>query len=190
MKGQWCYWKEHFSSEKCLEIINEAKKNNEYQQATVGTGNGFSVNEDIRRSKVIWIRNEGYWNSIFNEIEKMTKRSNDDWFDVRYNHLPPLQFTEYDSSYLGEYKMHQDVMWPSKSDTERKISFVIQLSDPSDYEGGDFKFHYVSSIPDSTEIKKQGTVIFFPSLVHHELQPVTKGTRYSLVGWWEGPNWR
>lgn len=189
MTGQWCYWKNHFTKDKCLEIQQQAMLVPD-QPATVGYNNGFNVNHQIRKSRIRWIKKEGFWIEIYEELEKMTKKSNDDWFDVRYNYLPPLQFTEYDSAYEGEYKMHQDVMWPSKGDTERKISFVIQISDPEQYQGGDLQFHHVSAVPDPVEIKSQGTVIFFPSLVHHQLTPVTRGVRYSLVGWWEGPNWR
>ena len=36
--------------------------------------------------------------------------------------------------------------------------------------------------------KDKGTITFFPSHVLHEVTPVTKGTRYSLVSWVQGPN--
>jgi PKHD-type hydroxylase len=39
-----------------------------------------------------------------------------------------------------------------------------------------------------TNIKpKTGSVIVFPSYVHHRVKPVTKGTRYSVVAWYGGP---
>ena len=33
---------------------------------------------------------------------------------------------------------------------------------------------------------KQGSMIIFPSNLYHEVEPVTKGTRYSLVQWYKG----
>ena len=33
---------------------------------------------------------------------------------------------------------------------------------------------------------KKGDIIVFPSFVHHKVNPVTKGTRYSAVQWWCG----
>lgn len=189
MRGHWCYWKEHFSAEKCDEIIRNAKEL-PLVRATVGMKENASINEDIRRSEIRWVTQNGYWCDLFDEMSRITKRSNDDWFDVRYTHLPNMQFTEYDSEYLGEYKVHQDVAWPSTGDVERKLSFVIQLSDPNDYEGGELKLHNVPNSLPQDVIKTRGTVIFFPSLIFHEVTPVTKGVRYSLVGWWEGPNWR
>ena len=35
--------------------------------------------------------------------------------------------------------------------------------------------------------KNQGTIIVFPSFIRHRVNPVTKGIRYSLVNWFEGP---
>ena len=37
------------------------------------------------------------------------------------------------------------------------------------------------------EMNRQGTVIVFPSDTQHRVTPVTKGVRYSLVNWFEGP---
>ena len=36
-------------------------------------------------------------------------------------------------------------------------------------------------------LKTKGTIINFPSFVWHRVTPVTKGTRYSLVVWHNGP---
>lgn len=70
----------------------------------------------------------------------------------------------------------------------RKLSAVIQLSDPNEYEGGDLQL-YVGSEP--TNIKKQkGLVVVFPSFVLHRVTPVTGGTRRSLVAWLSGPKFR
>ena len=33
------------------------------------------------------------------------------------------------------------------------------------------------------EAREQGSIIVFPSSVYHMVEPVTKGTRYSLVMW-------
>ena len=38
--------------------------------------------------------------------------------------------------------------------------------------------------------QKTGNITFFPSYLPHEVTPVTKGTRYSLVMWFLGNPWR
>lgn len=66
----------------------------------------------------------------------------------------------------------------------RKLSMSLQLSDPNDYEGGELLLH-LSHNP--TVISKQkGMMVFFPSHTLHEVTPVTKGERYSLVAWIHG----
>ena len=67
---------------------------------------------------------------------------------------------------------------------------MIQLSDPNDYEGGDLQFFDCLYYPDAADIRQQGTVIFFPSFIYHQANPVTSGIRYSLAAWFEGPRWR
>ena len=38
------------------------------------------------------------------------------------------------------------------------------------------------------EANAKGTVIVFPSAILHRVTPVTKGARYSLVQWYNGPD--
>ena len=77
----------------------------------------------------------------------------------------------------------------------RKLSTVISLSDPLDYEGGQFEFDFRnkdegSNLFEVNEIKPIGSIITFPSFVWHQVKPVTKGTRYSLVLWHLGKPWK
>tara|TARA_Y100000385_G_scaffold282647_1_gene337444 strand:+ start:201 stop:1013 length:813 start_codon:yes stop_codon:yes gene_type:complete len=70
----------------------------------------------------------------------------------------------------------------------RKISMTVNLSDPKTYEGGNLKIDkgpYVKGerYVDCHDIRPQGSVICFPSFTNHCVEPVTSGTRYSLVLW-------
>ena len=70
---------------------------------------------------------------------------------------------------------------------------MVQLSHPDDYENGDFqiKNFYGNELTEHKEsLRNRGTVIVFPSFLEHQVTPVTKGTRYSLVQWYRGPDWR
>jgi hypothetical protein len=57
-----------------------------------------------------------------------------------------------------------------------------------EYKGGAFSFSECTS-PDPVISKQKGTVLVFPSYLQHSVQPVTSGTRRSLVAWFEGPKW-
>ena len=71
----------------------------------------------------------------------------------------------------------------------RKLSFVLQLSDPDDYEGGNLQLldeagnSYIAP-------RQRGTVILFDSRTQHRVQKVRTGVRKSLVGWTVGPRWK
>jgi PKHD-type hydroxylase len=70
----------------------------------------------------------------------------------------------------------------------RKISITINLSKPESYEGGNLKFDFgphatKERFHECMEIRPRGSIIVFPSFLHHQVTPVKKGTRYSLVVW-------
>ena len=78
----------------------------------------------------------------------------------------------------------------------RKISMTLNLNVPGDYDGGNLKFDFGQNslkedrIKECVEIRPQGSMIVFPSFLHHCVTPVTKGTRYSLVLWCVGEPWK
>ena len=84
----------------------------------------------------------------------------------------------------GHYDWHFDY---GAAFSNRKISFSIQLSDPSDYDGGILE---IAGMPPNEETRKKGTIIMFPSYVRHRVTPVTRGTRYCIVGWVHGPHFK
>ena len=66
----------------------------------------------------------------------------------------------------------------------RTVSCSIILND--DYEGGDFQFEVGAPYEEDriiTLTPSKGCAIVFPSFKFHRVTPVTKGVRYSLVGW-------
>ena len=147
-----------------------------------GVIGGGRIN-DLRRSKVHFIPKtlefSGLYLKIFREIEKF----NNDFFKFHLSEIvEDIQYTEYDESYKGHYDWHLDC---GNSNT-RKLSMVIQLSDPSEYEGGELQVHNGES-PYRTCTKEKGAMIMFPSFLQHRVTPVTKGTRRSLVLWVSGP---
>jgi hypothetical protein len=73
------------------------------------------------------------------------------------------------------------------SNSNRKLSVSIQLSDPSGYEGGDLHLHDGPGTWQCNREKGSGTV--FPSWMLHGVEPVTSGERWVLVAWNLGPPW-
>tara|TARA_B100001094_G_scaffold318817_1_gene362845 strand:+ start:81 stop:854 length:774 start_codon:yes stop_codon:yes gene_type:complete len=70
----------------------------------------------------------------------------------------------------------------------RKLSITINLNKPGEYDGGNLKFDFGphaagKRFHEVEEIRPQGSIIVFPSWTYHQVTPVTRGTRYSMVLW-------
>lgn len=192
MKGEWCYFKNHFSKSTCDTIV-QTIKTRPYEDAVIGVDtNTLAVDKDFRRSRIRFVQQhdtELGW--LFDELWRLGSWANRDWFNFHISKLDYYQIAEYDSSYLGEYKQHHDVFYINNDPFyHRKLSCIIQLTDPNEYEGGNLEFYNLSNFPNSNDLRQQGTVIFFPSFLLHAATKVTKGTRYSLAAWFDGPKWR
>lgn len=191
MKGEWCYFKSYFPADYCQRILDTVLQR-PAQDAKIGVSGGIGTDASFRRSDIRFVnRGDADLDYVFDELWKLAIWANKDWFDVHISKLDYFQIAEYDSSYAGEYKTHHDIFYMNGDPYyHRKLSCVVQLSDPNNYEGGDLTFEHVQHNPDPYEMKEQGTVIFFPSFVRHAAKPVTKGTRHSLAAWFDGPKWR
>ncbi len=176
----WTWRAEMFSTEELDKIVELGKQ--------LQLSNGVALGEDTeyRRSKIAWMNPSEDSNWIYNTLTWNVQTVNRDYFEYDLTHIEPLQFTEYNDSYQGHYGAHLDI--GKNMGGSRKLTFILQLSDAIDYEGGDVRLHFTDtpmSIP-----KERGKLIFFPSWVLHDVTPVTKGTRRSLVGWVAGPKFK
>jgi len=70
----------------------------------------------------------------------------------------------------------------------RKLSVSLQLNKSKDYEGGDLNLYYNNN--PIKMLREQGTLIVFPSYTLHEVTPITKGERNSLVAWVSGKQFK
>ena len=100
-------------------------------------------------------------------------------FDLDDIEVERFQFIEYTEG--SHYDWHMDIGTGLPS--RRKLSVVIQLSDPNDYTGGNLELIGSEENPD---IKEQGTAIAFPSFEYHRVTPLKTGKRYAIVFWMHG----
>ncbi len=155
--------------------------------AKVGYHSESDVNLDHRRSTIRWLSPNGIHRDIHDTIMEYVRLSNRDNFGFDLWGISELQFTEYHGTQDGHFGWHHDVDFLNQSPFDRKLSVVIQLSDPSSYQGGLFDFF---NLPNPTGFEIQGSLMVFPSFYPHRVLPVISGTRYSLVAWVEGPKFR
>jgi PKHD-type hydroxylase len=187
MKGEWCYYKSHFSSDYCNSIL-EKSKDLTFQSATIGV-DGDTLDNNLRKSDVAWIYPQDF-PQLYEEVWKLEREANKEWFGFHVDNLEYIQLARYNCEISAEYKKHQDVFWINKNTRHRKLTAIIQLSNPDTYTGGEFSLFDCNEYPNPEHIKEQGTVIFFPSFTYHQANPVTSGVRHSLACWFEGPKWR
>jgi PKHD-type hydroxylase len=167
----------------------------------------------IRDSEVAWLDDD--W--IYNLINPYIRQANLDsgWrFDLDCSEM--FQFTVYrpggfygwhidgGSDHLSVYKRSVPGVTPddylhTKNQNHigkvRKLSLTINLNKPGEYDGGNLKFDFGPHVQgdrfhECTEIRPQGSIILFPSFQYHQVTPLTRGTRYSLVLWVLGKPFR
>lgn len=159
------------------------------------------TNLKVRDSKTAWIPSSHWICGLCYHYVSMINRDNFR-YDIDGFDKELVQYTSYST---GEYYgWHQDSGVPSlytpeeneeknfvvtNSEKVRKLSFILQLSDPEEYMGGEVQLMRGDGstyfIP-----KTRGTVIVFDSRITHRVRRVTSGLRKSIVGWVVGPRWK
>jgi PKHD-type hydroxylase len=176
----WAFWENAFTPEECKKIIDIGNKKG-LTKAKILTGN---INK-IRDSKISWLYPSDDLEWAYRRMTDIILDLNNRFFKFDlYGFIEGFQFTHYQEP-GGKYKKHIDKALYNHT---RKLSLSIQLSDPKAYQGGDLVLY---NGEDPTFIpKEQGKLILFPSYTLHEVKPVTKGERYSLVAWITGPQFK
>lgn len=176
----WAWWEGAFTDSE-LDWLEERAINSR-EPAQVGGGVGGMVDKNIRRSKITWLGNTSDTLWVFEKLSEVAAKLNAEHF--RFNLMgfgEALQLTSYGQEENGMYGWHQDY----GGGISRKLSLVLQLTDPSRYEGGNLQ---VMTTGQPANVRKQrGLVAAFPSYVLHQVTPVTQGSRQSLVAWISGP---
>lgn len=140
--------------------------------------------ESYRKSKVGWIPQNKKFSWVYEKIEKMIREANGKmWHFDLVGMSEQAQFGVYDGDEKGHYDWHMD-LGNEGVPARRKLSAVLQLSDPESYDGGELKVKVKRD--EITIWKKKGGMCVFPSFYMHKVTPVTKGIRKSLVLWNSG----
>lgn len=148
-------------------------------------GENEDQESDYRISEISWVEenNETRW--IHEKLVDYAITANKAMWDFDiWGFGDSLQYTKYFGD-GGHYDWHLD-LGPNVSN--RKLSCVLQLSTPEEYEGGSLQINPGGNI---LEVPKGlGTLVFFPSFLLHRVTPVSSGVRKSLVTWFCGANLR
>jgi len=174
----YAFWNNAFSKEECQTIIQIAK----HKGLVKGKTRGES---DVRDSKISWLYPIDKMEWVYRRVTDITLNLNERFFKFDlFGISEGFQFTNYEAP-SGKYGKHVD---RTINIPVRKLSISIQLTDPEEYEGGELKLY--NGEEETVMSKAQGTLIIFPSYTLHEVTPVTKGERNSLVTWVTGKSFK
>jgi PKHD-type hydroxylase len=189
MNQLWQFWHASLNNDQVKSIIDIG---DQYPVANAGLGfDGSTHNNGARSSEIRWINpNDPSSRFITDVLWYYAREANRNAFGFDIDYLPDIQYTKYTADDNGKYDWHHDTFWANPTAYDRKISIVIQLTDPSEYEGGDFEIDSQYAQMPADQIRAKGSVMVFPSFLLHRVTPVTKGVRRSLVSWIQGPKFR
>lgn len=166
----------------------------------------------IRQSKNTWLDCESMPADIVQKlVDGINLANKEAEWNLQWDWQERHQYTVYDhrpdAPVTGDfYTWHTDSGPEPQSEGGRirKLSSTLQLSDPEEYEGGNFDYIEYNGVFDRLDThdtlidignckksipfsaKAKGTLIVFPSDTYHQVTPVIKGSRKSLVSWFHG----
>jgi PKHD-type hydroxylase len=202
LSNHYWYFKSALSHKLCDDIIAYGLSENE-DIGRIGNTleNTSELNKDQikkikkkRNSDIVWLHENWIYKEIHPFIHMANKNAG---WNFQWDSTERLQFTKYKLNQY--YDWHTDA-WaePYKDNGSftgkiRKLSVTCQLTDGSEYEGGELEFDFRDYDPhmrdeskhlkQAKEILPKGSIIVFPSFLWHRVKPVRKGVRYSLVAW-------
>lgn len=168
-----------FTEEECQQIIDLCMAN-ELEIGTMYADGQFLIMTDCRSAENWMLPEDGdpTYEWIRERVYKASRELNAGWweFDLESKKVDRLAFVRYPTG--GYFRAHTDNTiapgYPFK-----KLTCVVQLSDPDSYEGGDL---WVTQMDEPCP-RDRGTLIAFPTYSRHLVDDVTSGDRFILVNW-------
>lgn len=172
----WAWHDNVFTPDECDTIIEIGNRD---RLRSGETGKGVT---EYRQSDIRFLHPNRLTAWMFSRITGAVSNLNTQFFGFDLTGFGEgFQFTRYVAP--GQhYDSHTDMSFGMNV---RKLSLVVQLSDPDTYEGGDLELTVSGEV--LTMDRSRGRLVAFPSWTLHRVTPITEGTRYSLVAWVTGP---
>ena len=184
----------------CDEVIKYANEQKEEMARTGGYGDRKLNKQEVldlkrkRNSDLVWLNDTWIYKELHPYVHEANKNAG---WNFEWDRSESCQFTKYKLNQY--YDWHCD-SWDKPYDRKdpnhpehgriRKLSMTCQLTDGSEYKGGELEFDFRNKDPDKKpnivkckEILPKGSLVVFPGFVWHRVCPVKKGTRHSLVIW-------
>ncbi len=159
-----------FTKDQCKEILDSCIEELWLPLSVAGQENFHACRRQKLRGDV-----QGF---PFMDIRAVTKNANDKIYDFNL-----LGIIDQDFPQVFQYSENQFYNWHSDLTVvapSRKITFIINLSDENDYEGGEIEFLNIDTA--NFNVSEQGSCLIFPSFMTYKINPVSKGKKHIIVG--------
>ena len=149
---------------------------------------GRNRDHNLRQSDLVWMDDVDGMGWVMTRLIELVNHSNKHQFDFDVREFAESpQVACYDATKGGHFAWHSDIgNGPTAS--RRKLTLVLQLSNPITYDGADLEIRLSSQTIMAN--RAQGSVSVFPSFALHQVTPIKRGIRHSLTVWAHGPPFR
>ena len=182
----------------CDIVVREGKALQAKDAAVRKSSGEDEVKEQARKTRVAFWQANHWVNGLLEQHILMANR------EIWNYHVSITQGVQFGIYGVGDkYDWHKDEFdkpygdqaAPAWRGQARKVSAVLNLTDPSEYTGGQLKFknlhgQEIGGDDFDARLKKKGSLIVFPAYVLHTVVPVESGERCSLASWMLGEPFR
>jgi PKHD-type hydroxylase len=208
LSNYFWYFKSALTPRFCDEVVKYALEQKEIMAITGGQGRERDLikkpldKEEVRNLKykrnsdLVWLNDTWIYKEIHPFVHEANQKAG---WNFEWDRSESCQFTKYKQGQYYDWhcdgwdKPYQRKEGDPDNGKIRKLSMTCQLTDGSEYKGGELEFDFRNYDPhmrdeskhkiQCKEILPKGSIVVFPSFLWHRVKPVKKGTRYSLVVW-------
>lgn len=159
-----------FTKEECERVIENCVDELWLPSTVIGDSSLHSSKRQKLRGDV-----EGF---PFLNIRDVTKQANDEIYDFNL-----IGIIDQDYPQVFKYTNKDHYNWHIELNSvapSRKLTFIINLSDPNQYKGGTIEF--LNFDTSEANINEQGFCLIFPSYIPYKINPVQDGEMHIIVG--------
>ncbi len=173
-----------FSAGECERIIQAISRSPAEEALLVGQ----RQDHNLRNAELVWMDNVDGMGWVMERLIDLVRTSNVKQFDFDLREFAESpQIASYKDTDGGHFAWHSDI-GDGPVARKRKLTLVLQLSEPGSYDGGDLEV--MPSAQVLAVNRAQGCVSIFPSFTLHRVTTVKRGTRHSMTVWAHGPAFR
>jgi Rps23 Pro-64 3,4-dihydroxylase Tpa1-like proline 4-hydroxylase len=149
-------------------------------EASVTDAKGGGIDHKIRNSTVFFPKADKFPNTFSILQSAIISEYSSICSYIDLTNIAEIQYARYETGNF--FKKHKDTIY-SPGSSKRILTCSINLSEESQYEGGELIVYDNSGEQINMLSREIGSFIIFPATFYHEAKIVKSGTREAIVTW-------